>query len=276
MLENTFCHIQGIGIKTEAKLWEAGIETWSDWNEPLPVALSQKARLETPTIFEQSYKALEENNPHFFCDRLKTSDHWRIFPHFRETTVFLDIETTGLGSHSDITTISLYDGKEVHCYINGQNLDDFINDIGKYSVIASYNGRSFDIPFIEQFFKIRIPQAQIDLRFVLASLGFKGGLKGCEKQMGINRGALDGVDGSFAVYLWRQYERYNDKKALETLLAYNIEDTVNLEKLLVQAFNINIEGTPFEDELSLPYPEPPPLYYQPDLDCVQKLKKQYY
>jgi uncharacterized protein YprB with RNaseH-like and TPR domain len=42
---------------------------------------------------------------------------------------------------------------------------------------------------------------QIDLRYILKSMGFKGGLKGCEKQLGMDRGDLAGVDGLLAVYL---------------------------------------------------------------------------
>lgn len=276
MLEHTFCHIQGIGEKTEKKLWDAGIEKWGDWQDQIPLGLSKKARLEIPAIFEQSRMALDNKDPHFFCNRLKACDQWRIFPHFREHTCYLDIETTGLGENAEITTISLYDGKDVFCYVNGRNLDNFIDHIHRFKVIVSYNGKSFDIPVIEHFFKTTLKHAQIDLRFVLAHLGFKGGLKGCEKQMGINRGTLDGVDGAFAVYLWRHFERYNDEQALETLLAYNIEDTVNLERLLVTAFNIHVEKMVFGDKLFLPYPELPPIHYQPNIEYVQQLTKQYY
>jgi hypothetical protein len=232
--------------------------------------------MEIPAIFEHSAEALDRNDAHFFCERLASCDQWRIFSHFRESTAYIDIETTGLGEDAEITTIALYDGKEVFHYVNGRNLTDFIEDIGRFSVLVSYNGKGFDVPFIENFFNIRLNQAHIDLRFVLARLGFRGGLKGCEKQLGIDRGALDGVDGSFAVSLWHQYDRYNDEKALETLLAYNIEDTVNLERLLVEAWNRNLGRTPFAEDLLLPFPEAPRLIFQPDLDCVARIRRQFY
>jgi len=276
MLQNTFCHINGIGIKTEARLWKAGIRSWGDWHEPKGVALSKRSRMEIPRIFEDSLDALERRDPSFFGDRLTSSDQWRIFADFRKTTAYLDIETTGLGNEADITTISLYDGKEIFYYINGKNLDDFIEDIYQYDVVVTYNGKSFDVPFIENYFRIRLNHAHIDLRYVLAKLGLKGGLKGCEKMLGINRGALDGVDGSFAVHLWHHYETYNDEKALHTLLAYNIEDTVNLEKLLVEAWNRNLAATPFADELYLPYPPEPQLLFQPDIELVERIKHQFF
>ena len=147
------------------------------------------------------------------------------------------------------------------------------DDIQKYQVIISYNGKSFDIPFLERYFQIRLDHAQIDLRYVLARLGFKGGLKGCEKQLGMNRGNLDGVDGYFAVLLWHQYMQNNDERALETLLAYNIEDTVNLERLVIEAYNRNVLTTPFAEELLLPFPAPPPNPFVADYDCIERIKR---
>ncbi len=276
MLKHTFCHIQGIGVKTETRLWNEGILCWDDWQEQSGIKLSKQSRMEIPKIFETSLDALKNNDPNFFCDRLASSDQWRIFPQFRNSTAYIDIETTGLGIDAEITTIALYNGTKVFYYVNGRNLDEFIGDVQQYAVLVSYNGKSFDVPVIENFFRIKLNQAHIDLRYVLSRLGYKGGLKGCEKQMGISRGVLNGVDGYFAVLLWSQYENYNDEKALETLLAYNIEDTVNLERLLVEAYNQNILNTPFAEQLSLPRPPEPQLPFSPDLQCVEKIKRHYY
>ena len=62
----------------------------------------------------------------------------------------------------------------------------------------------------------------IDLRYILYSLGFKGGLKSIEHQLGTDRADLRDIDGYFAVLLWNEYVRTGDQKALDTLLAYNI------------------------------------------------------
>ncbi len=232
--------------------------------------------MEATRVLQNSLVALE-NDPSFFTRQLSSSEPWRIFPHYRDRTAYLDIETTGLDDAAEVTTIALYNGHEVFTYINGRNLDDFVRDIQKYQVIVSYNGKSFDIPFLERYFRIRLDHAQIDLRYVLARLGFKGGLKGCEKQLGMNRGNLDGVDGYFAVLLWHQYLHNNDESALETLLAYNIEDTVNLERLMVEAYNRNVLATPFAEKLLLPFPAPPPNPFVADYDCIERIKRsQYY
>ena len=70
---------------------------------------------------------------------------------------------------------------------------------------------------------------------MLSRLGYKGGLKGCEKQLGLDRHELDGVDGYTAVLLWQEYTRTRNTRALDTLLAYNIQDVLNLR-------NIDCEG----------------------------------
>ncbi len=272
MLQHTFCHIQGIGLKTEKKLWQAGITTWERLSIPLPVGLPKRALINAKEILQQSTKALADD-PVFFTNLLGAREPWRIFPHFRHSTVYLDIESTGCGDYDEITTISTYDGEKISTYVNGINLDDFVDDITQYQVIVSYNGKNFDIPFLERYFRIKLKHAQIDLRYVLAGLGLKGGLKGCEKQLGIHRGNLDGMDGSFAISLWHRYQNNNDKRALETLLAYNIEDTVNLERLAVEAYNRNVIATPFADQLTLPFPDPPAIHYQADHTCIEAIKR---
>ena len=271
MLNQTFCHIPGIGLKTERRLWAAGVRSWKDWQDPPPFALANSTARTIPGFLDACAEALEAGRASFFTSCLTGGEDWRIFPHFRTRTAFIDIETTGLGADALITTIALYDGKTVRTYVAGRNLDDFVSDIFLYQVLVSYNGKGFDVPFLERHFKIQLDQAHIDLRYVLARLGLKGGLKGCEKQLGIDRGTLTGVDGFFAVLLWREYERSGNEKAIETLLAYNIEDTVNLEKLLVEAYNRNIAATPFARELAIPAPEPVCIPYRADEECVERL-----
>lgn len=274
MLEHTFCHIPGLGVKTERALWRAGVQTWADWQQPPPVRLRTGCPAEIPGILQASRKALADD-PAFFASRLAASEQWRIFPHFRQKTAYIDIETTGLAIGSEITTIAVYDGSDISHFINGRNLADFPDFIQQFQVLVSYNGKTFDVPFLERFFRIRLRQAHIDLRYILGSLGFRGGLKGCEKQLGLDRGCLAGVDGFFAVLLWREYELCHDEQALETLLAYNIADTVNLERLAVEAYNRNIATLPFAAELTLDWPTPPPLPFQAHPDCIERIRRKY-
>jgi uncharacterized protein YprB with RNaseH-like and TPR domain len=71
----------------------------------------------------------------------------------------------------------------------------------------------------------------MDLCFALRDIGYKGGLKKIEKQLGISRGDdTDGLTGLDAVRLWRQHQ-LGIESALERLIAYNREDVVNLETI---------------------------------------------
>ena len=59
---------------------------------------------------------------------------------------------------------------------------------------------------------------------------------------------------------------------LETLLAYNVEDTVNLESLLVQAYNLKLAGTPFAESHRLDMPIPPERAFLPDVALIARLQ----
>ncbi|MEJ2720538.1 MAG: ribonuclease H-like domain-containing protein, partial [bacterium] len=130
-------------------------------------------------------------------------------------------------------------------------------------------------PFVENYFGIKIDAAHIDLRYVLRSLGYAGGLKGCEKQLGIDRGDLDGVDGYFAVLLWNEFVDTGKERALDTLLAYNIEDAINLESLMVMAYNLKLRRTPFAESLRFALPESPRLPFEPDRAMIRKIRERY-
>ena len=272
MLKQTFLHISGIGEKTERKIWDLGIREWSEFKLPYPESLLIKAK-QIELYLKESIEQIENRNPNYFSRRLPLDQSWRIFPEFRETTVYLDIETTGLDFYNEITTIALYDGKSVAWYVNGRNLDDFKKDIFKYNVIVSYNGKSFDAPFIENYFSMKLDHVHIDLRYVLASLGYRGGLKSCEEQLGIDRGDIKGIDGYFAVLLWNEYKSNKNTRALDTLLAYNIEDVVNLEQLMVIAYNLKLKNTPFYPEQQLAVPLRPEIPFKPDRTTIEMIHR---
>jgi uncharacterized protein YprB with RNaseH-like and TPR domain len=249
MLYKSFFHIPTIGAATEKKIWNCGICSMDDFLDSPPDFISSKKKELIFGHIELSKEKIKNNDPVYFVENLPSKEHWRIFNQYRNSSVYLDIETTGLDFyHSHITSIAMYDGRKIKYYVYGRNLDDFVNDIKDYKVIITYNGKSFDIPFIEKFFNISLNHAHLDLRHILKSLGFSGGLKSCERQFGIGRKDLLGdVDGFFAVELWNDYIRRKNAKALETLLSYNIEDVLNLEYLMVEAYNRKILDTPAQN-----------------------------
>jgi uncharacterized protein YprB with RNaseH-like and TPR domain len=275
MIRNTFCHIPRISLRREAEFWNNGIHSWQDLLDADSLPMSKKMRDHLINHLEESAGSLQQGDSHYFADGLATKEHWRLFPDFRHSMAYLDIETTGMDSWNHaITTIALYDGSEIHTYIQGENLPEFKRDIRKYEVIVSYNGKCFDVPFLQNYFQFHIDHAHIDLRYVLKSLGYSGGLKSCERQMGISRHDLEGVGGAFAVLLWREYERTQNLRALETLLAYNIQDVLSLEVLLAEAYNLKILNTPFKVSHRLPIPVSPAIPYSPDVELIERLKEE--
>ena len=274
MLESTFRHLPGVGAKTEGRLWSAGVHSWQALTEGSDLPLSARKVERLKGHVGESVRQLSEGNPHYFCDRLPAGEHWRLFPEFRDTVAYVDIETTGLGAPGDyITTVALYDGKTIRHYVRDRNLEDFADDVAQYRIIVTYNGKCFDVPFIRNALGLPMPHAHIDLRYVLAGLGYRGGLKGCERQLGLDRDDLADVDGYFAVLLWRDYLRKGNTKALDTLLAYNILDVVNLETLMVIAYNERIKATPFGAARRLPTPTPPESPFQADRDTIDRIKR---
>ncbi len=275
MVKNTFCHIPGIGARTEQQFWDLGIHSWDDFDESrrerLP--LGRRRIRNISHYLDQSFARLQANDPNYFGNLLPSDQHWRLFRDFRDGVAYLDIETTGMGTPEDtITTIALYDGKTIFWYVQGENLEQFADDIRNYRLLITYNGKCFDLPFIRNTLRVRMDQAHIDLRYVLASQGYRGGLKGCERQLGIDREELDGVDGFFAVLLWDEFRRNHNRRALETLLAYNILDVVNLETLMVLSYNMKLAQTPFAQTHRLPMPSPPPGPFVPDRPTVERIQ----
>ncbi len=276
LIDHTFCHIQGIGAATEKRLWEADIHQWTDFvncpEAPLSAGRYQAALME----IEQSLEAFGSKDIAYFFQRLPAREHWRLFGAFRGRTAYLDIETTGLDfRHAMITTIALYDGTGIFTYVHGENLDRFVEDIFRYDLIITYNGKTFDVPFMESFFGVEFPHAHIDLRWVLGALGYKGGLKAVEKRFGLSRAELEGVDGYLAVLLWNEYAASGNRAARETLIAYNIEDVINLEFLMHSAYNLKVEGTPFGSALYLDVPTRPAVPYSADPVLVERIRSRY-
>lgn len=235
MIQNTFIHLQGIGPKTERNIWQQGIHTWQNYlSFRRPVISCNK---DTLVRIQLEESITNRDNIKYFADRLPASDSWRMFDDFKEKAAYLDIETSRDYSGDQITVIGLYDGTNVHSFINGQNLQDFEIAVASYDLLITFNGSSFDLPVIKRYFPgISLPAGHIDLRIMLSRLGYRGGLKKIEKEFGITRETgVEGLSGLDAVRLWNAYA-WGDQEALDLLIRYNTADIVNLKPLMEDGF----------------------------------------
>jgi uncharacterized protein YprB with RNaseH-like and TPR domain len=239
MLKRTFLHLPGVGRRTEAQFWRRGLRTWEDFLGAKGVAGLSRERLKRlKAHLEESVSHLE--NPAYFAPRLPVPEHWRLFRHFRPRAAYLDIETTGqIWGAMEVTVVGLYDGVRFRQFVQGRNLREFPRALAPYDLLITYNGTQFDLPVLRAYFaELAVPPVHVDLRFLLARLGYRGGLKGIEPHFGIRRPPeVNGMDGYAAVLLWERHRR-GDRTALEQLLKYNREDVVNLEVLMEGAFKL--------------------------------------
>ncbi len=239
MIKRTFVHLPGVGLRTEAQFWRQGLTTWEDFLSVGRVSGLGLARLDCfKSLLQESLRHL--HRPEYFAPRLPSGEHWRLFHHFRSRTAYLDIETTGAGwPEQTVTVVGLYDGHTMRQFVLGQNLRDFPEALAEVEVLVTFNGAQFDLPVLRAYFAgLPSPLLHLDLRFILARLGYRGGLKRIEPLFGITRAPeVAGFNGFDAVLLWERYQR-GDLTALELLLKYNQEDVLNLEVLMEQAFEL--------------------------------------
>lgn len=239
MLQQTFLHAEGIGRGTEATLWESGAKDWQAFLAMRGGGRFSGSRMDSLTsTLADSREALKRKDVAFFSRRLPNSEHWRLYEEFAGLTAFVDIETTGLSQdYDDITVVAMHAEGKTRTFVRGKNLDRFPGAAMRYPLIVTFNGASFDLPFLARQFRGFRPQAHIDLRYPLKRLGYSGGLKLVEAQTGIRRPAhLRELDGWDAVRLWHKYER-GDRTALDLLLEYASKDVENLVPLARLAAN---------------------------------------
>ncbi len=233
MLRQTFLHVPGVGYRTEERLWRTGVAAWEDVGTEKTRSLPPHLRSALESEIAESEEALRRGRYRYFAARLPSREHWRAWPEFRRDAAFLDIETTGLDIGRDaLTVVGLYDGVRAQSFIRGANLEELPDALEDRRLLVTFNGARFDVPFLRRAFpRMRLDQLHLDLMNPLHRLGYWGGLKRIERRLGIRRSEeTAGLGGFDAVRLWEAYEA-GDDDALDTLVAYNREDVVNLEPL---------------------------------------------
>jgi uncharacterized protein len=256
MIRNTFCILDGIGEKLERRLWKEGILTWEDFTDSAQLLGYSDER---KRFFDESLSRnrieLDAGNAGYFSKKLKRREHWRLFNSFRDEAVCLDIETNGFQPNSGgyVTVVGLYNGYDYKCLVRGENLteENLRRELEPYKCLITFYGAGFDIPYLLRSFSgIEFNMPHFDLCFGVKRLGFKGGLKKLENDLGIERDeSVVGLDGYAAVKLWES-ARKGSSEALQKLIMYNREDTVNLMQIAAILYDRLKHSTGIEEYLS--------------------------
>jgi hypothetical protein len=145
---------------------------------------------------------------------------------------FLDIETSFEG---EITVLGVYRGDGTIIQLVGREItrSNLLKSLTGITTIYTYNGSRFDLPIIKEKLGIDLDDyfATYDLMYDCWERNLYGGLKKVEQLLGIER-CLKDVNGRVAMELWDQYEKENNREALQVLLEYNKEDIINLPILM--------------------------------------------
>ncbi len=270
MLTHTFAHFPGVTPVREAELWGDG---YSCWDDLIARGNSDGAGNEVSDEAMRSRQKLAAGDAGFFRERLPSTTRWRAYPDFIDGAAFLDIETTGLSpGYSHTTLVGILDRNGYTAYLRGDNLDDLPEALLKYDLFVTYNGASFDLPFLRREFQaygepgvedLFANAVHIDLRYPLREAGYTGGLKRIEQRTGLGRAsALSKLGGADAVTLWNMACE-GEPGAVETLIRYNAEDVASLPELARLAYDMLTSrlpitvppapGFPEYDTESLPY-----------------------
>ena len=252
MLENTFAHLPGITPESEERLWSMGFHNWDQLEENLGTVFSAKKLDKVLAALEESRAALDAGEFLFFQERLKGGEKWRCLPSLlsqglQNKIAHLDIESTGLGfppaSYSTSIAV-LFDG-ELHVEHEFEKKRALMRRVQEEALcLVTFNGASFDLPFLRREFELELRNPHVDLRYWFAKHERKGGLKKIQTSFDEvrQRGSMD-IDGFDAVRLWRMHE-WGVERALETLMTYNAEDTVVLEQLMYCLLNLEAAKYP--------------------------------
>jgi hypothetical protein len=240
-LTNTFSHL--VSREAEDRLWSRGLHPWTAYERAGAGVFSAPRHEALLCGLAASRRALRRRSAAFFLRSLRDHHRARVLGDFLGETLFVDVETDGLGPGARITTVATYDGSEIRLYVRDVNLDSLVRDLRKARLLITFNGTMFDLPLLRMEFGWNGSARHLDLRPVLMSLGYRGSLKAIEAARGIARPSALSQTGAEAVELWNRNQQ-GDGTALRSLLAYNAADVAGLLSLAAWAWHRSWDGYP--------------------------------
>src|SRR5207247_8985936 len=77
MIRETFVHIDGVGYRTEARLWRSGVRTWDDFSATgRPPRIGPRLAKRMEDEIERSQQALRSGRHRYFARKLPSRDQW--------------------------------------------------------------------------------------------------------------------------------------------------------------------------------------------------------
>ncbi|MEM4263904.1 MAG: ribonuclease H-like domain-containing protein [Candidatus Woesearchaeota archaeon] len=224
MIRESFIFLDKIGKRAEQNIWKQGISCWNDFLDKESIKGISKKRKELfdLQLLEARRKLLQDDSE-YFARLFPKTEHWRLYEHFRDEALFLDIE-------GNISVIGLYDGYETKTLVRGFNFDKRLLEsiVSNYKILITFNGSGFDLPLLKGYFNF-IPH--IDLRFVCKKIGLEGGLEIIERKLKVKRAEDTFKDDIDIAFLWRRWWMTGERKYIDLLVKYNEEDIINLKQI---------------------------------------------
>jgi len=232
MLRESFVLLDGVRRQRERSFWEQGIRSWNDFcDKEVIKGVSPPAKRRHDAFLKLCRKKLLEDDARFFASAVPGNEQWRLYDDFKDGVHALDIET---GMRGEVTVVGVASADGCKTLLRGSTLhrESLRRVLADAKMLLSFNGRGFDVPVLERHFGISIDVPHIDLLHVSRALGYSGGLKILEKELGIKRpDELSVLRGAQAPELWRCYKATGDEHFLNLLVKYNEEDCLNLHTL---------------------------------------------
>lgn len=179
---------------------------------------------------------------------------------------FLDIETTGLNSSINkvflIGILTVHENQLVATQFFADSKEEEKDILEQASLLLSsldlvitYNGSTFDIPFLNKRFTFygmdfQVPRyTSFDLYKIIRKYGYNlfpdYKLKTIENYLGIER--KDTISGKEGILLYQEYLKSGNPTYRKNLLLHNLEDVYHLTKILVLINKYDIHKILFEN-----------------------------